>query len=64
MSNPLFCISDLVVVDDKDVGYILDVTINDNSILYKVKYSIDSRTEIGIEQTRCRPTTMFNNTSN
>ena len=60
LTTPLFCIGDLVTVDDKDIAYILHVTINDDSILYKVNYSIGNCSENDVEQTRCKPTTIFN----
>ena len=64
MTTPLFRIGDLVTVDDRDTAYILCVSINNDTILYKVKYSVGNQTENDVEQTRCKSTTIFGGTSN
>ena len=64
MTTPLFCVGDLVTVDDRDTAYILCVNINNETILYNVKYSVGNQSESDVEQTRCKSTTIFTGTSN
>ena len=61
MATPLFHVSDLVLIDNKDKAYILEVNIQaivDGSILYKVRFVVGNQTR-EVEESRCRITTIL-----
>ena len=62
MASPLFHVGDLVLIDDKNKAYILEIDIQaivNGSILYKVRYAVGNQIEDNVKQSRCRITTIL-----
>ena len=59
MITPLYHVGDLVLIDDKDKAFIVEVdeqSIVDGCFLYKVKYLVGGQEENNVKQNRCKGT--------
>ena len=62
MASPLFRVGDIVLVDNKDKAYIIEIDIQaivDGSILYKVRFVVSNQEENDVEQGRCKIATIL-----